>query len=74
LHRVIARDLTELDERAAEADVLAAGRTLHATCPDLGAVVLECTNLPPYRAALSAALGLPVHDLVTLLHGRLGIG
>ena len=71
LHRVISRDLPVLDERAAEADVLAAGRALQASYPDLGAVVLECTNLPPYRAALSRALGLPVHDLVTLLRARL---
>jgi hypothetical protein len=33
--------------------------------------VLECTNLPPYRAALARALGLPVHDLVTMLRPRL---
>lgn len=71
LYRVISGDHPILDERAAEADVLAAGRALQAACPDLGAVVLECTNLPPYRAALADALGLPVHDLVTLLHGRL---
>ncbi|WP_299395683.1 aspartate/glutamate racemase family protein [Pelagibius sp.] len=67
LHRVIAGDLSHLDRAAAEADVLAAGRALAARHPELGAIVLECTNLPPYRRALEAALGLPVHDLVTLL-------
>ncbi len=67
LHRVIADDLPHLDRAAAEADVLAAGRALAARHPDVGAIVLECTNLPPYRQALEAALGLPVHDLVTLL-------
>lgn len=71
LHRVIAQDLKQLDARAAEADVLAAGRALQAAHPELGAVVLECTNLSPYRAALAAALGLPVFDLVTLVEGRL---
>jgi len=67
LHRVITGDLPHLDRAAAEADVLAAGRALAARHPELGAIVLECTNLPPYRRALEAALGLPVHDLVTLL-------
>lgn len=67
LYRVIAQDLPQLDAAAAEADVLAAGRALARTHPDLGAVVLECTNLPPYRASLEAALGLPVHDLVSLI-------
>lgn len=70
LYRVIAEDLLDLDSAAAEADVLAAGRALVAEHPDLGAVVLECTNLPPYRAALSAALGLPVHDLPSLIGGK----
>lgn len=71
LYRVIAGDLQRLDGRAAEADVLAAGTVLKAACPDLGAVVLECANLPPYRAALAEALNLPVYDLVTLVEGRL---
>jgi hypothetical protein len=72
LHRVITQDLKRLDARAAEADVLAAGAALKAACPDLGAVVLECTNLSPYRATLAEALGLPVHDLITLVETRLG--
>jgi hypothetical protein len=74
LHRVIADDLPRLDAAGAEADVLAAGRALKAAHRDLGAVVLECTNLPPYRAALAAALDLPVHDLVTWIEERLARG
>lgn len=56
-----------LDPARAEADVVAAGRALMARAPGVGAVVLECANLPPYRAALSAALGVPVFDLLSLL-------
>jgi hypothetical protein len=29
--------------------------------------VLECTNLPPYKPALRAALGVEVHDVLDLL-------
>jgi len=29
--------------------------------------VLECTNMPPYAAALAQASGLPVYDILTLL-------
>jgi hypothetical protein len=43
------------------------GRRLAAAEPALGAIVLECTNLPPYRDALVRALGLPVYDINTLL-------
>lgn len=75
LHRIIMADLDELDTAAAEADVLAAGARLVAEAPDVGAVVLECTNMAPYAGALSASLGLPVYDIVSLitwLHGGHG--
>ena len=42
--------------------------------PDVGAIVLECTNMPPYAFALRETLGLPVYDiysLVTWLHAGL---
>lgn len=62
-----------LDPARATADVIAAGLALRAKAPDLGAIVLECANLPPYRAALSAALSLPVHDILTLIADRTGL-
>jgi Asp/Glu/hydantoin racemase len=35
--------------------------------PDVGAFVLECTNLPPFADTMQRACGLPVFDVVTLL-------
>jgi hypothetical protein len=55
-----------LDRAAAEREVLAAGTRLVAVHPDVGAIVLECANMPPYAAALRARAGLPVYDLVDL--------
>ncbi|HEY1934325.1 MAG TPA: aspartate/glutamate racemase family protein [Acetobacteraceae bacterium] len=55
-------------------DILDAGRTLVARHPDIGAIVLECTNMPPYAHALREVLGLPVYDiysLITWLHAGL---
>ena len=57
LFRVITGDLAELDAVKAEADVLQAGDALQAGDPQLAAVVLECTNLPPYRQTLEMHLG-----------------
>lgn len=35
---------------------------------NVGAIVLECTNLPPGASAVQEATGLPVFDVVTLLN------
>lgn len=42
-------------------------RKLVADNPDIGAVVLECTDLPPCSAVIRKLTGLPVFDIVTLL-------
>lgn len=35
--------------------------------PDMGAVVLECSLLPPYPRAVQEATGLPVFDYITMI-------
>lgn len=68
---LILGEAVDMDVALAARDVLDAGRRLMARHPDVGAVVLECTNMPPYAAALRKALGVPVFDvysLITWLH------
>ncbi|WP_457553610.1 aspartate/glutamate racemase family protein [Desulfobacula sp.] len=37
--------------------------------PDIGAIVLECTNMPPYSQIVHTATGgLPVFDMVTMIN------
>lgn len=60
-------DQTVLDLAAAEHDVVEAARRLIARRPDVGAIVLECTNMPPYAAAVARATGRPVYDVLTML-------
>ena len=57
----------DMDVALAEQDILEAGRALVAAYPGIGAIVLECTNMPPHAAALQAALGLPVFDIYSLI-------
>jgi Asp/Glu/hydantoin racemase len=57
----------DMDVGLAEQDVVSAGRDLVARHPEIGAIVLECTNMPPYAAALQAATGLPVFDIYSLI-------
>ena len=71
---LIKAEKQDMDVALAEQDILDAGRRLVARHPEVGAIVLECTNMPPYAAALRAALGLPVYDIYTLVnwfHGGL---
>ncbi|MBL0714263.1 MAG: aspartate/glutamate racemase family protein, partial [Desulfosarcina sp.] len=35
---------------------------------DIGAIVLECTNMPPYTQAIQKVTGVPVFDVVSLLN------
>lgn len=65
LVRSIMGNATTLDAVLAEKDVVDAARRLVARCPEVGALVLECTNMPPYTQAVRRATGLPVHDALT---------
>ncbi|RPH44938.1 MAG: aspartate/glutamate racemase family protein [Burkholderiales bacterium] len=67
LARAVFGDAPRLDRERIRDEVVEAGLRLRAAVPGLGAIVLECTNLPPYRDALARAVGVPVHDCNTLL-------
>jgi hypothetical protein len=66
--RVLIRaEKEDMDVGLAERDVVEAGKELVARHPDVGAIVLECTNMPPYAAALQAEVGLPVYDIYSMI-------
>ena len=65
---------TRMDVAAAERDLLDAGHDLVGRHPEVGAVVLECTNMTPYARAMSEALALPVYSIYSFVcwfHGGL---
>jgi hypothetical protein len=67
--RVLIRaERDDLDVAAAEREVVAAATRLASAHPELGAIVLECTNMPPYAASVQNATGLPVYDITSLIH------
>jgi Asp/Glu/hydantoin racemase len=61
--RVILGDEMRLDVEAARRDMVETARAFTAAHPDLGAILLECTNMVPYAADVRAATGLPVHSI-----------
>ncbi len=65
--RAILNDEPNLDVDLARRDVLDAGAHLIAAHPDVGAILLECTNMAPYSKPLQAATGMPVFDIYTFL-------
>lgn len=65
---LIKAEKDDMDIAAARQDILDAGGELLARHPDVGAIVLECTNMPPYSAALQSAFGLPVYDIYTMIN------
>lgn len=63
---VFVGDTPELDRATAERELVAVTRRMLAERPEVGAIVLECTNMPPYAHAVQQAAGLPVYDITTL--------
>ena len=75
--RVLLGNELVLDVDVAREEHVRVARRLVAEHGDIGAVVLECTNMPPYTADIQRETGLPVFDivsLVTMVHAALAAG
>jgi aspartate/glutamate racemase len=57
----------ELDSDKIEAETVHAARELQRQHPEMGAIVLECSLMPPYAKSVQEATGLPVFDFVTMI-------
>jgi Asp/Glu/hydantoin racemase len=66
--RVMLGDELELDVDLAREEHVRVARRLVNEHPDVGAIVMECTNMPPYAADVQRATGLPVFDVLSLVH------
>ncbi|HTJ98963.1 MAG TPA: aspartate/glutamate racemase family protein [Bordetella sp.] len=58
---------SEDDFHTLEREMVVAAGALVAEHPEVGAIVFECTNMPPFAAAVRKATGLPVFDVVGML-------
>jgi Asp/Glu/hydantoin racemase len=65
--RAILDNEMELDVEKSKADLVKVAARLISDNPDVGAIVLECTNMMPYAAAIQEKVGLPVFDIYTLV-------
>ena len=55
-----------LDNGLLEDDLCKRAQEVCAKYPEVDAILLECSDLPPYAAAIQRATGLPVFDFITL--------
>lgn len=56
-----------LDFEAVESEVVGEALSIQRDHPETGAILLECTDLPPYAEAVQKATGLPVFDITSLI-------
>lgn len=57
-----------LDEASCRREMQSAAKLLTRRHPEVGAIVLECTNMPPYADTIRQETGLPVFDAVTMVN------
>jgi Asp/Glu/hydantoin racemase len=67
-HRFALQETGTLDPEKVADEVVGAGRDLMRRDKAVKALLLECSLLPPYAAALQAAVQVPVFDYVTMIN------
>lgn len=65
--RAISENWPEFPKAQAEAELVDLARNFVGANPAVKALVLECTNMPPYGQAISQAAGVPVFDILHLV-------
>lgn len=65
-HDVFTDQASDFDRERAAQDMVEGARNMVRQHPEVGAVVFECTNMPPYAREVSEAVKLPVYDILTL--------
>ncbi len=59
--------IDHIDLDLAEKEMVKVAQKMLTEHPDVGAIVLECTNMPPFTKVLQQATGLPVFDIINLI-------
>ncbi|MBT1517521.1 hypothetical protein KIP88_45405, partial [Bradyrhizobium sp. SRL28] len=57
----------DLDVRAIERETVDAAVALLKARPDIGILLFECSELPPFAAAVQRTTGIPVFDFTSMV-------
>ncbi|MEL7565795.1 MAG: aspartate/glutamate racemase family protein [Dehalobacterium sp.] len=66
--RALMEDRISMDVDICREEHIRVAKRLVDENPDVGAIVLECTNMPPYSQDIQRVTGLPVFDIVTFVN------
>jgi hypothetical protein len=58
----------EMDVAKVEAEVVDVAKRLVAKYPDIGTLVFECSDLPPFAKSVQEVVNLPVFDFISLIN------
>ena len=58
----------DIDIDKCRQEMISVAKQLALSEPSIGAIVLECTNMPPFAKAIQDSVGLPVFDVVTMVN------
>ncbi len=64
----ILKNKGSLDSQIIEEEVVHVAKELKKKHDDLGAILLECSDLPPYSHAVQQAVSLPVFDFISMIN------
>ncbi|KAF2798715.1 hypothetical protein K505DRAFT_295997 [Melanomma pulvis-pyrius CBS 109.77] len=64
--RAVIQNGAEYDELALEREMVDEATALLQQNPNIGALVLECTQMPPFAEAIQRAAEVPVYDVYTM--------
>ena len=66
-YQSVIEETGSLDAEAVEDEVVGVARRITAEDPKIRAILLECSLLPPYGAAVQESVNLPVFDYITMI-------
>ncbi len=66
--RSVMKEGDTLDTDKIERETVNVAKRMVKEHPDMGAIILECSMLPPYAKAVQEATGLPVFDFLTMIN------
>ena len=64
----IMEDRGSFDHCLVREEVVAAAKKMVEENPDIGAILMECSDMPPYAAAVQNAVKLPIFDFITMIN------